>query len=151
MVKPDRYSLTIERVFTAPVEAVFRAWSTPEMKAAWFGDAGTRCTAEGSGVSPGARERIVTRSGHGLSVYDITYTEVEYNSSLSYLAVVNENGRYAYTVAVGVEFARTPAGGTRIRVRQERVSNGLVRSKASMDCAAPARLIAPGERLVAPR
>ena len=44
MIEPAGYVVRIERTFDAPAEAVFHAWTSPEVMRRWFHCAPCRCS-----------------------------------------------------------------------------------------------------------
>lgn len=61
---PDR-ELVITRVFDAPRELVFKAWTDPALIAAWWGPHGFTCTFVEMDVRPGGKWRKCMRSPSG--------------------------------------------------------------------------------------
>jgi uncharacterized protein YndB with AHSA1/START domain len=69
--------IVLSRVFDAPKELVFRAWTEKEHVGRWFGPRGFTCTTYEHDVRPGGRWRFDMRGPDG-TVYDnrIVYLEV---------------------------------------------------------------------------
>jgi uncharacterized protein YndB with AHSA1/START domain len=57
--------LEITRVFDAPCELVFAAWTQPDHLASWFGPQGFTCSAVTVDARPGGRWRACIRSPEG--------------------------------------------------------------------------------------
>jgi uncharacterized protein YndB with AHSA1/START domain len=57
--------LEITRVFDAPCELVFAAWTHPDHLASWFGPQGFTCSAVTVDARPGGRWRACIRSPEG--------------------------------------------------------------------------------------
>ncbi len=57
--------LTITRVFDAPRELVYAAWTEPDHVASWFGPQGFTCSAVTADPRPGGRWRACIRSPEG--------------------------------------------------------------------------------------
>jgi uncharacterized protein YndB with AHSA1/START domain len=57
--------LEITRVFDAPRELVFAAWTQPDHLASWFGPQGFTCSAVTVDARPGGRWRACIRSPEG--------------------------------------------------------------------------------------
>jgi uncharacterized protein YndB with AHSA1/START domain len=55
--------LTLTRIFDAPRELVFRAWTDPDQYARWLGPRGYEATAVTINLRPGGRWRTCIRSG----------------------------------------------------------------------------------------
>jgi uncharacterized protein YndB with AHSA1/START domain len=67
--------LVLSRVFDAPREVVYRAWTAPEAIGAWFGPNGFRTTVQEMDVRPGGVWRCVMHAPNGvdypnLAVFD---------------------------------------------------------------------------------
>ena len=62
----DDRTLTIERSFRAPPEAVYGAWTDPEALPRWFGPAGFSCRTHRIDVRVGG-EWVFDMEGHGLT------------------------------------------------------------------------------------
>ena len=56
--EPQDRVLKIERVFDAPRDLVFRAWTEPEHMAKWFGPKGFKATVLKNDLRPGGQYRI---------------------------------------------------------------------------------------------
>ena len=63
--KTDDLVLRIERVFHAPIEHVFRAWTDPAALARWFGPQGMSIPEVDCDARPGGRYRVVMRAPGG--------------------------------------------------------------------------------------
>jgi uncharacterized protein YndB with AHSA1/START domain len=72
--------VTIVRIFDAPREAVFRAWTDPASFARWFGEHGSEVPADAAelDVRPGGAWRVVMLLGeHGRKEFWGEYREVD--------------------------------------------------------------------------
>ncbi len=58
VTEPANRVLKIERVFDAPRDLVFKAWTEPEHMAKWFGPRGFKSTVEKHELRPGGAYRI---------------------------------------------------------------------------------------------
>ena len=79
LVDADEREITITRVFDAPRELVFRAWTDPDHLARWFGPAGFQIPRESVHVDPRAGGRFTLRMvqpGSGRA-FDLEYEIVE--------------------------------------------------------------------------
>ena len=69
----DADGIVIVRVFDAPRELVFKAWTEPERFATWFGEHGSSIPLETASMDPrpgGARESAVSKAASRASVRD---------------------------------------------------------------------------------
>ena len=76
----DEESLTIVRIFDAPREEVFKAWTEPELFAQWFGEHGSTVPVDAASmdVRPGGAWRAVMLIGPDTElVFSGHYREVE--------------------------------------------------------------------------
>jgi uncharacterized protein YndB with AHSA1/START domain len=68
VTEPADRVLKIERVFDAPRDLVFKAWTEPEQMAKWFGPRGFSSTVVKNDLRPGGQNRI-----HMVSADDDTF------------------------------------------------------------------------------
>ncbi|MFT5115389.1 MAG: hypothetical protein ACI8P9_004740 [Parasphingorhabdus sp.] len=61
-------SLLLERVFEAPIQRVFDAWTRPEMLAAWFGPEGFKVLSADCDLSIGGSYDITILSPDNLQI-----------------------------------------------------------------------------------
>ena len=73
----DDKTLVIDRVFDAPPERVFAAWTDTAQLAQWYGPEGMACEVFENDVTPGGRYALVMRSGEGEYHLSGTYEEIE--------------------------------------------------------------------------
>jgi uncharacterized protein YndB with AHSA1/START domain len=66
---PAAYTLTIERIFDAPRELVFRAWTDPTHLVRWLGPQGFTGTVIRMEVRPGGTYRFHMRSAQGVKYW----------------------------------------------------------------------------------
>jgi uncharacterized protein YndB with AHSA1/START domain len=78
--------ILIERVFDAPRELVFQAWTDPEHVAQWWGPQGFTNTIHEMDVRPGGICRFIMHSPDG----------VDYKNKIVYIEIVNPE-RLVYT------------------------------------------------------
>lgn len=70
-------SLTVTRLYDAPREAVFRAWTDPEQFSRWMGPGSIRAEVTQMDTKPGGAYRIAMHgTPKGMSVVSGTYREV---------------------------------------------------------------------------
>ncbi|MGB3869714.1 MAG: SRPBCC domain-containing protein [Flavobacteriales bacterium] len=119
---PKSDELRITRVFSAPREVVFKAWTQPEMLVRWYGCAAFTTTHAAADVRPGGQWRVVMNApdGEEFPAYG-TYLEVRSPDRLSFthqwekhVAGVNPPD---HRTVVTVEFLDVEAG-TRMEFRQ---------------------------------
>ena len=63
-----RTTLTLHRVFNAPIATVFEAWTKAEILASWFGPAGFTVTASKIDLRRGGEYLIALRSPEGMTI-----------------------------------------------------------------------------------
>jgi uncharacterized protein YndB with AHSA1/START domain len=74
---PSDREIRIERVFDAPRDRVFAAWTNPELIPEWYGPRGTTTTLDYMDVRTGGRWRFTTRdTDGGESAFQGAYREV---------------------------------------------------------------------------
>jgi len=85
----------VSRVFDAPRELVFEAWTQPEHFTRWFGPHGTEVVACEIDARPGGEIRFGHRSGDGSTLYlKGTFREVVEGERLVFvIGFVDEHGR----------------------------------------------------------
>lgn len=106
--KTAKREFVIERVFDAPRELVFRAWTDPQQVAVWWGPhhfTNPRCEVD---ARPGGSIHIDMRGPDG-AVHPMKgeFLEVEEPSRLVFVssAIEDEEGNFALTVRTTVTFA----------------------------------------------
>ncbi len=77
--------ITISRVFDAPPELVYRAFTDPDQLARWFGPVGCSVPRDSISVDarPGGHLRFVMTAPDVRSPVDMTFTEVVQNELLA--------------------------------------------------------------------
>ena len=120
--------IKISRVFDAPRELVYRAFTDPDQLGQWFGPAGFSVpfeTVESDARTGGFVRFVLVRDadpGHRTPV-DATLSEVVEDTLLVGHADIGGSGR----TRVRLEFADQPGGRTGLELRQDPSSHGLCR------------------------
>src|SRR5438093_63843 len=108
--------MVLTRVFDAPRELVFEAWTDPEHLSEWWGPNGFTTTIREMSVKPGGRWRYVMHGPDGTDYDDrIVYEEVVRPERLAYLHgsdVDDDPERFHVTVTFQDE-----GGETRVTMR----------------------------------
>jgi uncharacterized protein YndB with AHSA1/START domain len=115
--------LVLKRVFNAPRERVWKAWTDPRRLAQWWGPAGFTNPVCEADVRPGGAIRIDMRGPDG-TVYPMTgvYREVVAPERLVFTAsALDEEGRPLFEVLNTVTFAKQ-GGKTLLTVRAQVVN-----------------------------
>ena len=115
--------LVLKRVFNAPRERVWKAWTDPRRLAQWWGPAGFTNPVCEADVRPGGAIRIDMRGPDG-TVYPMTgvYREVVAPERLVFTAsALDEKGRPLFEVLNTVTFAKQ-GGKTLLTVRAQVVN-----------------------------
>jgi uncharacterized protein YndB with AHSA1/START domain len=115
--------LVLKRVFNAPRERVWKAWTDPRQLAQWWGPAGFTNPVCEADVRPGGAIRIDMRGPDG-TVYPMTgvYREVVAPERLVFTAsALDEKGRPLFEVLNTVNFAKQ-GGKTLLTVRAQVVN-----------------------------
>ena len=115
--------LVLKRVFNAPRERVWKAWTDPRQLAQWWGPAGFTNPVCEADVRPGGAIRIDMRGPDG-AVYPMTgvYREVVAPERLVFTAsALDEKGRPLFEVLNSVTFAKQ-GGKTLLTVRAQVVN-----------------------------
>ncbi len=108
--------IVITRLFDAPRELVFKAWTTPAHVAQWWGPRGFTTTIQEMDVRPGGTWRLVMRGPDGTDFKNrIVFVEVERPGLLIYRHEP-EPGTEPVTFQTTVTFA-DEAGKTRVRMQ----------------------------------
>jgi uncharacterized protein YndB with AHSA1/START domain len=78
LTTPSEREIQVERVFDAPREQVFAAFTDPELTVQWWGPRGTTAVVDQMDVTPGGSWRFVLRNDDGSETgFRGTYREVE--------------------------------------------------------------------------
>ncbi len=91
--------LVLERITDIPPEAVFAAWTTPELMVQWFTPAPWRTVSVDLDLRPGGIFRTVMRSPEGEDI----------DAGAGCVLEVVPNARFAWTGALGPDFRPHPA------------------------------------------
>jgi len=119
-VKEKEKELVLTRVFNAPRERVWKAWTETRQLAQWWGPAGFTNPLCEADVRPGGVLRIDMRGPDG-TVYPMTgvYREVVAPERLVFtVSALDEKGRPIFEVLNTVTFAKQD-GKTRLTVRAQ--------------------------------
>ena len=79
----DEKTLVIDRVFNAPPERVFAAWTDTAQLAQWYGPEGMTCEVFENDVTPGGQYARVMRSAEGEYHLSGTYEVIESPTKLA--------------------------------------------------------------------
>jgi len=119
-----RAVLTLRRVFNAPIESVFAAWTKAEVLARWFGPVGFTVTASDIDLRKGGAYLIALRSPEGAAIKHFgEYVEVTpperlvFTWQLENQACGGSNNQYAETL-VSIDFNRAGES-TEVRLTHE--------------------------------
>jgi uncharacterized protein YndB with AHSA1/START domain len=110
----------IERMYGASPERIFKAFSDPAAKAAWFaGGAGYTILAREMDVRPGGRERLKGRWGNGVvSTFDALYYDVVPSERIVYSYEMHLDDRKISVSLATLEFKPGRAG-TRLTMTEQ--------------------------------
>jgi uncharacterized protein YndB with AHSA1/START domain len=112
-------TLQLKRIVPAPREAVFAAWTEPELFRQWFGPPGGSTQRAEMDVRVGGAYRIEMRTEAGTSHLYGTYLEVEHPSRLVYTFCWDDLPMAIADTRVTVEF-RTREGATEVVLTHQR-------------------------------
>lgn len=111
--------LSLSRVFEAPRERLFRAWTEPERLARWWGPKGFTTPECAMDVREGGAWRTVMRSPEGKDhVVSGVYREVAPPSRLVFTWGWETDGPRGHETVVTIQLTEVP-GGTRLDLSQE--------------------------------
>ena len=117
----DDESLTIVRIFDAPREEVFKAWTEPELFARWFGEHGSTVPVDAASmdVRPGGAWRAVMIVGPGTElVFSGHYREVEEPAHLLLTVTDQDHDDTVHVELVSVDLEDLGDGRTRMTFSQ---------------------------------
>lgn len=111
LARPGEREMRFSRVFDAPRELVWEAWTHPEHVGQWWGPTGFTTTTQAIDVKPGGEWRFIMHGPDGTD-YDnrIVFKEVVKPSRLAYVhggASLAELGTFEVTVLFIVEGGKT--------------------------------------------
>ena len=134
----DGHDLLVERVFAAPPDLVWRAFTEPEHLVRWWGPHGTTTVVTELDLRPGGTWRFVNTSPEGRATPFIgRYLELDPPNRLVQTFAVEAFADQ--TVTETTTFTATPDGGTRVATRsafpsaealQGAVASGMARGAA---------------------
>ena len=134
--------LRVSRVFNAPRDKVYRAWTDPEELAKWWGPDGMTPTIEDFEARPGGRYRTGMRAPVGSEFWvGGEFAEVVPNERLVFGWAWQEDGVPGHETRVTVEF-RDADGGTEVVLLHELFLDATSRDQhqdgwsSSFDCLA---------------
>ena len=122
--KPAERSVVITRIFDAPRELVFKAWTDPKHVAQWWGPKGFTNPVCEMDVRPGGALRIVMRGPDGAE-YPMTgiYREIAPPERLVFTNIaVDGEGKTLLEGLTTVTFAEYAGGKTRLSVETRAVA-----------------------------
>ena len=108
---PTDRSIRIERVFDAPRDRVWRAFTEPELLAQWWGR-GNKLVIERLEVERGGHWRVVEHSSDGVHGFEGRYREVTPPSRL--VQTFEWDGMPGYVIIETIEFEEMPGGRTKV-------------------------------------
>lgn len=108
---PAEREIRIERVFDAPRDHVWRAFTEPDLVKQWWGR-GNRLEIERLEVERGGHWRFVEHSDHGAHGFEGRFREVTPQSRL--VMTFEWDGMPGYVVLDSTDFEELPDGRTRV-------------------------------------
>ncbi len=114
-------ALCITRRFTAPREAVFRAWTRPEELAQWFGPKDTTARNVRTDPQPGGRYSLEMHEIDGIHRLSGIYREVEPPKRLVFTWAWDHGEIAGVEMLVAIDFVETEDGGTLLTLTHERL------------------------------
>jgi uncharacterized protein YndB with AHSA1/START domain len=108
---PTDRSIRIERVFDAPRDRVWRAFTDPELVAQWWGR-GNKLVIERLEVERGGHWRFVEHSPDGIHGFEGRYREVTPPSRL--VQTFEWDGMPGYVIIETIEFEEVGSGRTKV-------------------------------------
>jgi uncharacterized protein YndB with AHSA1/START domain len=116
---PDIPPITIERIFPASRDLVFRAWTSAEHLRHWFCPDGYSVPDAQVDFRVGGRFDLCMRSAEGQDHWMRgSYTEIVHNSRLAFESRVGPDERPLFRVQTLVTFQEERGGSTRVMVKQ---------------------------------
>ncbi len=114
----EEREIRISRLFNAPRELVFEAWTTPEHAGQWWGPNGFTTTTASMEVREGGQWRYVMHGPDGTDYQNlVTYREVVAPERLVYAHGANDEDPEQFLVTV--LFEEEEAGKTRLTMRMQ--------------------------------
>jgi uncharacterized protein YndB with AHSA1/START domain len=108
MSSVEHGTFTLERVYPAPPERVFAAWSDPEAKAQWFGGGEFSLDFRVGGTE--------TNAGGGYR-YQATYRDIVPDERIVYTTDMSKDGRIMSVSLASIQFA-ADGDGTRLTLTE---------------------------------
>jgi uncharacterized protein YndB with AHSA1/START domain len=141
--EPDDRETVVERIFNAPRDAVWQAFTTPELVAQWWGR-GNKLVIEEMELRPGGRWRFIEHADDGVYGFEGRYREITPRERL--VLTFAWDGMTGHAVVDTTTFEDLGDGRTKVIVRslfdntQERdamlglgMETGLAQSYAALD------------------
>lgn len=105
--EPKQRNVVVTRVFDAPVERVWRAWSDSEQVMRWWGPTGFTCPLARMDFREGGTSLVCMRAPEEFGGQDLyntwTYTKIVPNERIEYiLRFSNEHGEAIDPAAIGL-------------------------------------------------
>lgn len=121
-------SLTLRRIFSAPIEEVFDAWTKPEALVHWFRPVGFTVTATEIDLRLGGKYLIVIQPANGAEIRHFgVYTEINPPERLAFTWMIENqacggSANQCAETLVSIEFRRAGLS-TEVRLTHEHLPN----------------------------
>jgi len=114
-------ALRLTRSFSAPREAVFKAWTDPEELAKWFGPTGITARDVKVDLRPGGNYSLMMVGEKGTHPLSGVYREIKAPERLVFSWIWGAGDLDGVEMQVTVEFEDTKDGGTMLTLTHERL------------------------------
>lgn len=112
-------TFVVERTYSHPVEKVWAAWSSADLKAKWFGAPGEENRAQIFEFRPGGRESLKSRIGDGRTFgFDVLYQDIVPNNRILYNYDMHIDGRKISVSLAAIEFWPEGNGKTHLKLTE---------------------------------